>query len=83
MTRTRTLAEYRAAEADSFYTPSDACEICERPTPANGRHPCRFERACACWYGVACHPAGASLPTTAQTLAVRAMTTDEIAVSLP
>jgi hypothetical protein len=29
------------------------CEVCERTAP-EAKHPCRFERACACWYGKAC-----------------------------
>lgn len=35
------------------------CPTCEREGARN-THPCRFERACACWYGVPCKPTGAS-----------------------
>lgn len=38
----------------------ETCETCDRTAPSARRHPCRFERACACWYGVPCYPAGAS-----------------------
>ncbi len=45
------------------------CEVCGRT--ADKRHPCRFERACACWYGIPCRPAGASLRTTQKGMATR------------
>lgn len=32
------------------------CEVCEHT--ATKRHPCRFERACSCWYGVPCNGTG-------------------------
>lgn len=38
------------------------CEVCGR-VEKSSRHPCRFEKACACWYGVACEPAGAPYRT--------------------
>lgn len=44
--------------------PPEPCEVCERTVPVGRRHPCRFERACACWYGTPCQPAGASYKTT-------------------
>lgn len=31
------------------------CEVCEKVAPTRS-HPCRFERACSCWYGVPCVP---------------------------
>ena len=38
------------------------CEVCERT--AARKHPCRFEKACACWYGIPCEPFGASYRRT-------------------
>ena len=38
--------------------PETTCEVCERTVTR--RHPCRFERACSCWYGIPCDPPGAS-----------------------
>jgi hypothetical protein len=37
--------------------PETTCEVCQHYARAN--HPCRFERACSCWYGVPCHGTGA------------------------
>ena len=29
------------------------CEVCEK-TAEEGKHPCRFEKSCRCWYGDPC-----------------------------
>ena len=31
----------------------ETCETCGKTAPA-AKHPCRFERACKCWYGTPC-----------------------------
>jgi len=35
------------------------CEVCGRVAAPGRVHPCRFEKGCACWYGVPCEPVGA------------------------
>jgi hypothetical protein len=37
--------------------PDTVCPCCGHV--AAKRHPCRFERACSCWYGVPCYGTGA------------------------
>ena len=35
----------------------ETCEVCGREGK-EGQHPCRFEVACSCWYGIACTGTG-------------------------
>jgi len=37
----------------------ETCEVCGKSAPAN-THPCRFAKACCCWYGKACGAKGQS-----------------------
>jgi hypothetical protein len=37
---------------------TETCEVCGKTAPAD-THPCRFERACKCWYGTPCTKKGA------------------------
>jgi hypothetical protein len=34
--------------------PRETCEVCGKVSPSAEVHPCRFENACACWYGEPC-----------------------------
>ena len=42
--------------------PLTTCEVCERTARMNS-HPCRFEKACQCWYGIPCTIAQKPVPT--------------------
>jgi hypothetical protein len=46
-----------AALSLEMSTDETTCEVCGHV--AAKRHPCRFERACSCWYGVPCNGTGA------------------------
>jgi hypothetical protein len=41
------------------------CETCDRESYAGERHPCRFEIACTCWYGIPCSGRGTIAGTRA------------------
>ena len=30
------------------------CEVCGKTAKSENVHPCRFEKACTCWYGKPC-----------------------------
>ena len=44
----------------------DTCDGCGKTAPV-GRHPCRFERACRCWWGEPCRN-GETMPRTKRTV---------------
>ena len=38
-------------------TAQETCEVCGR-SAAPAKHPCRFAKACRCWYGIPCDGSG-------------------------
>lgn len=49
------------------------CAICRHTAPGP-RHPCAFERACSCWYGVPCNGTGAKYRGPNRTAALLSVT---------
>lgn len=47
----------------------ESCDVCHRdvivPAGKRSTHPCRFEIACVCWYGIPCSGRGTVAGTTA------------------
>ena len=33
---------------------TETCEVCGKVAVSQEIHPCRFEKACPCWYGTPC-----------------------------